>query len=110
MNEPSNQPAAVRLRLRVSAGPAAGAVYPLSSQQSLVLGRERTATPELADDGVSRRHAEVHLTADGPELTDLGSSNGTYVNVVRVDGFARLGAGDRVRIGSTELVVEDVGA
>ena len=108
MNDRLAQETAGGLHLRVSAGPAARVTYPLSARP-LVLGRESDTTELSADRNVSRRHAEVILSDQGPSLTDLGSSNGTYVNDTRVTGSAQLHAGDRIRIGQTELVVEAAG-
>lgn len=38
----------------------------------------------LTDRAVSRRHAEIRMTADGLLLRDLGSTNGTFINDVRI--------------------------
>jgi hypothetical protein len=56
----------------------------------------------LPDPEVSRRHAAVRATAAGPAVEDLGSSNGTFVNGVRIEGTRQLADGDRVRFGNTE--------
>ena len=40
-------------------------------------------------------------------LTDLGSTNGSFVNDRRVDSVA-LGQGDRLRIGTTILIIESL--
>jgi S1-C subfamily serine protease len=48
---------------------------------------------------VSWRHAQVHLTPEGAFVTDLQSSNGTFVNGVRVDKAARLRQGDQISLG-----------
>jgi hypothetical protein len=69
-----------------------------------VIGRGTEADIQLTDTGVSRRHAEVRITADGIEVADLGSTNGTYVNGVRITTM-QLQDGDRVTIGGTELVL-----
>ncbi|HEY8744920.1 MAG TPA: DUF3662 and FHA domain-containing protein, partial [Chloroflexota bacterium] len=50
---------------------------------------------------VSREHARL-LRADGLFIEDLGSRNGTFVNGQRVQR-ARVGPGDRIRLGATEL-------
>ena len=59
----------------------------------------------LPDPEVSRRHAALRMTASGPAVEDLGSSNGTFVNDVRIEGVRQLGDGDRVRFGNTEWVL-----
>ncbi|MFC0861449.1 FHA domain-containing protein [Sphaerimonospora cavernae] len=67
------------------------------------LGRDGgAAAVVLDDDTVSRRHARLETVDDQLVLTDLGSSNGTYVNDVRVTRRV-LVPGDRMRIGRYEL-------
>ncbi len=67
------------------------------------LGRDSGAAAVVLDDGtVSRRHARLEIVDDDLVLTDLGSSNGTYVNDTRVTRQV-LVPGDRVRIGRYEL-------
>lgn len=56
----------------------------------------------LTDDTVSRRHAEISRTADGIVLRDLGSTNGTFVEQVRIKEVF-LGERRTFRVGKTEL-------
>ena len=71
-----------------------------------VLGRDESADVVLDDPGISRRHAEVRVTNDGPHqvahLRDLGSTNGTYVNGDKVDA-SPLADGDRITVGRTSV-------
>ncbi len=54
---------------------------------------------------MSRVHCRLTALADGQlELRDLESTNGTYVNGVRVGQPLRLVSGDRVQVGRVELV------
>jgi hypothetical protein len=79
-----------------------GTRHPLSAVT--VIGRGAEADIKVVDTGVSRRHAEVHLGADGTaEIVDLQSTNGTSVNGARASR-AVLSDGDRIAIGATELV------
>ncbi|MEO8227183.1 MAG: FHA domain-containing protein [Gemmatimonadota bacterium] len=68
----------------------------------LVFGREAGAGVVVADDDVSRRHAEIRSTNAGYVLVDL-SANGTLVNDVRIDGLRPLIRGDVIRIGPDEF-------
>jgi hypothetical protein len=77
--------------------------HPLQ-EGTTVIGRGAETDIQLTDTGVSRRHAEVAVTAAGIRITDLGSTNGTYVNGVRVT-TTTLNDGDRVTVGGTELVL-----
>jgi pSer/pThr/pTyr-binding forkhead associated (FHA) protein len=54
---------------------------------------------------VSRVHCRLTALPDGElELRDLESTNGTYVNGVRIGQPLRLAPGDRVQVGRVELV------
>jgi Protein of unknown function (DUF3662)/FHA domain len=68
-----------------------------------VIGRSRDCDVVLADDNVSRRHAEIRPRGGAWVLTDLGSTNGSSVNGVRVDRPRVLSAGDVIELGSTEV-------
>ena len=79
--------------------------YPLDAEV-IHLGRERARTIPINDPQVSRRHAEITCAAEGRDtlfwvITDLGSTNGTYVNETRLTGSGPLHAGDRIRLGNT---------
>jgi pSer/pThr/pTyr-binding forkhead associated (FHA) protein len=68
----------------------------------LCAGRAPECEIVLADAGVSRRHAQFSRTANGYEVSDLGSVNGIYVNGQRTKRHT-LGVGDVVRIETFEL-------
>jgi hypothetical protein len=59
------------------------------------------------DEFASARHARIEPRRDGVWVNDLGSTNGTYVNGVRVDRQRKLVDGDLVRTGETELRYEE---
>jgi hypothetical protein len=71
-----------------------------------VLGRSRECDIVLDDAGVSRRHAEIRPTEDGWMLIDLGSTNGVRINDRALRGKHELRLGDRIEVGTTELVFE----
>jgi FHA domain len=58
------------------------------------------------DEFASSRHVRFEPRRDGVWVQDLGSTNGTYVNGIRIDGARRLAPGDVVRVGETELRFE----
>ena len=72
--------------------------------RSIVIGSAAKADVVVADETVSRLHAEVEPRHDGIWVRDLGSLNGTFVNEVHVTG-ARLPASGRLRIGATLFTV-----
>ncbi len=67
------------------------------------LGRESSNSIQLHDTEASRRHAEILRADDTYTLTDLDSSNGTFVNGQRVTE-QRLESGDHLQIGGTLLL------
>jgi len=73
------------------------------TKASVVLGRSREADVRVADVNVSRRHAELRQEGAGYWIVDLGSTNGLELNGKRVDR-ARVRDGDRITLGSTEVV------
>ena len=72
-----------------------------------MIGRGDDADIVLDDPGVSRKHAEIRVTTDGPHLIatlrDLGSTNGTFLDNQRI-GAAELGNGSTVTIGRTRAI------
>ena len=79
-------------------------VIPLDSHD-VTFGRAETSTVVLADQFVSDAHARVYW-ADGAWLvTDLGSTNGTYVNQRKVTAPQILAPGDQIGIGKTTVQV-----
>jgi class 3 adenylate cyclase len=75
----------------------------------LTLGRGDDAGLPIDDPEMSRAHAVVGPTADGLEIQDLGSLNGTWVNGERISGSLRLERGDVIKIGATRIEVLSVG-
>ncbi len=75
----------------------------------LTIGRSPDNGLVLRDGRASRHHARIDARRGTLVLSDLGSTNGSFVNDRRVDTVA-LGEGDRVRIGATTLLVEAIDA
>jgi hypothetical protein len=73
----------------------------------LTLGRAADNGLVLADPRVSRHHGRLQARRGTLVFTDLGSTNGSRLNGVRVDECA-LGTGDRVLVGDTVLLVEQL--
>src|ERR1043166_7269787 len=79
----------------------------------LVVGRSTECQLSLDDPLVSRRHAILKVTAERVTVQDLGSRNGVVVNGKRTEGAHELSPGDKIAIGSQEMVfhvAEDVPA
>lgn len=72
-------------------------------QPVLALGRDASNLIQLHDTEVSRYHAEIHKSDKAFRLLDLKSSNGTFVNSLRVDEHD-LKSGDRIQLGRTLMI------
>jgi diguanylate cyclase (GGDEF)-like protein len=66
------------------------------------IGRGSSCNLIIDSDSVSRRHARVEWTGSGHRVVDLGSTNGTFVNAMRISGHD-LRDGDRIQFGKVLL-------
>jgi hypothetical protein len=73
------------------------------AKRRAVIGRSKDADIQVADPNVSRRHAEVRQEGAAHWVVDLDSTNGTEVNGRRLKR-AKLRPGDKITVGSTDLV------
>ena len=87
------------LRLSQDGGPWARGVPVPSS--GLRIGRDRANDLTLTDPQISRRHARVWEDGGRYYVRDERSTNGTFVNGVRITGTREIGPGDRLRVGSS---------
>jgi hypothetical protein len=92
--EPEPEPAA-----SVTIG---GKAYDLR-KPSMVIGRSKESDIRVSDPNVSRRHAEIRQEGSAYWIVDLGSTNGISVNGRNLKR-SKLDDGDRITIGSTEVV------
>lgn len=81
-------------------------IYPIARFQALYFGRGSECDVRFSSDSelmVSRSHAVIEWDNGKPRqftLSDLVSSNGTFVNGSRVDGMVVLAENDRIQLGS----------
>jgi hypothetical protein len=100
------EPVSGRLVVLESPALGDGDVYALDSRP-LTVGRGTNNDVALAEDEyASGRHARFESRRDGVWLEDIGSTNGTFVNGIRLTRERRLAPGDVVRIGETDLRFE----
>ncbi len=71
---------------------------------TVVLGRSPECQVTIEDPLVSRRHAQIEIQPEAAIIHDLESRNGVRVNGRRITEPARLRDGDRIRLGTQELV------
>lgn len=83
-----------------------GSSIPLAEGTTTV-GREAGLELSLLDEStVSRRHAEIVRAGSSVVLRDLGSTNGSFVNGVQVQGETALRPGDQVQLGAIRFRFE----
>ncbi len=91
----------------VQSGGEPGKTYDLGLNGMLSVGRQSANDIVVSDEQVSRRHAEIKGVTGGAMVTDLGSSNGTFVNGARVSSPQLLKANDTLQVGTTVLRLVD---
>src|SRR4051794_15883994 len=92
-----------RAYLVVLAGASVGEMYKIETDKT-VIGRGQKAQIRLLDDGISREHAQLVIINDRIVLQDLGSTNGTYCNGLKVEANKELVDGDKILVGSTTIL------
>jgi two-component system cell cycle response regulator len=75
-----------------------GQVYELNGDVT-TLGRSDDIDVVVSHPSISRRHALILKRTDGFQITDLNSTNGTFVNKYRVEQPVRLTEGDKLTLG-----------
>ncbi len=73
--------------------------------EPLVIGRECDGLL-LADEKVSRQHLRLSPAGSAVLITDLGSTNGSFLDKIRINGEATLVAGSTLTLGDTAITVE----
>ena len=91
-----------RAYLVVLAGASVGEMYKVEGDK-VVIGRGQKAQIRLFDDGISREHAQIVIEGNQIILQDLGSTNGTFCNGLKVDR-RELVDGDKILVGSTTIL------
>jgi len=71
------------------------------------IGRDAANAIQVHDTEVSRRHAELRYDGVLCTVTDLDSSNGTFVNFQKIAATHPLTSGDRIQVGGTILLYTD---
>lgn len=90
--------------VRVHGGVKVGAEFPIAG--FITVGRGSACTITLSDQEMSTRHAEFSADGRGAYVTDSASTNGTFVNDVKItpDMPTSLKDGDLIRMGNTTLL------
>jgi len=84
-------------------GPLTGQRFPIT--MPLELGRESQQVSLAFDSSASRRHTRIDPQGTQVSVSDLGSTNGTFINGQRVtNGIAK--SGDIIKVGATSFRIE----
>jgi predicted component of type VI protein secretion system len=79
------------------------------SQDEYRIGRDTTNDITISDPEISRKHARLTLQPGGFQIEDLGSTNGTFVNGMRLMGPHALRPGELILLGENVALVYDSG-
>jgi pSer/pThr/pTyr-binding forkhead associated (FHA) protein len=74
--------------------------------ERVTIGRQSGCTITIRDTNVSREHAQLRRRPNGWTIRDIGSTNGTKLNGVRVDGEQMLANGDVIMLGAMKVTFE----
>src|SRR4051794_36076984 len=97
LNAPSPSAGPCLVLISTASPASIGKTFPLPPGEH-VLGRGSEASIRIDDHGVSRRHARVIRTPEGTcHVSDLLSTNGTYLNGLAISSPMELHEGDRVQ-------------
>src|SRR5690349_1511190 len=104
LNQVASVATTVRSRsfeIRVTAGPDIGKSFTVDSNREgrVLVGQSPACGVRLADPTVSRRHAALELAGGALRVADLGSTNGTWVNGLRVYDVVLQG-GETMQVGN----------
>jgi adenylate cyclase len=81
--------------------------FELRPGTTMIVGRAVNSDCAVVDATVSRRHAELGVQDHGVQVKDVGSSNGTFVNGVKIDSYFVV-AGDTLTFGKIAFLVEEI--
>jgi pSer/pThr/pTyr-binding forkhead associated (FHA) protein len=74
--------------------------------ERVTIGRQSGCTITIRDTNVSREHAQLRRRPNGWTIRDIGSTNGTKLNGVRVEGEQMLANGDVIMLGAMKVTFE----
>ncbi|HEY3445948.1 MAG TPA: GGDEF domain-containing protein [Myxococcales bacterium] len=96
----SERPTTRNAALVVIYGEDLGRKYDLE-RNTTVIGRSSKCDIQVDQDSISRNHAKIVLDGKSASVSDMGSTNGTFVNDEAVEGAMTLRNGDFIKIGRT---------
>lgn len=99
---PSASAAKAATRLVITSGPKASLEVPLTTADSMSIGRSSESGLVIRDDYTSSHHARLSKRGDIWMLQDLGSTNGTFLDGHRLsDSAVQVAIGTPIKVGAT---------
>jgi len=100
----------VSFAIQITSGPDAGTSFTIepAHPSRVLVGQSPSCVVRVSDPMVSRRHLALELDGEALRLTDLESTNGTWVNGLQIYE-ARLTGGETVQLGDSAFAVERIG-
>ena len=77
-------------------------------EDGALLGRARECVVPFDDAAVSKWHARLHCDGTVASIEDLASTNGTFVNGERIETPTALRRGDRIGLGTNQIVFQGI--
>lgn len=91
--------------ITIKNGPDKGKSFEINDQP-VTVGRDKSQTIQVLDQGVSRAHAEIFKLGELYIIRDLNSTNGTFVNRERIKEEV-IKSSDEITVGSTQLILTE---
>ena len=101
---PAPEPEPARLIAQRAPGLEPGSAHEIG--EGVMIGRGKAAGLRLTDPLASGKHASIAPDGQQIVLTDLGSTNGTFLNGVLISAPAPLAPGDHIRLGESEFLFD----
>ena len=80
----------------------------LAVENGALLGRARDCVVPFDDTAVSKWHARMHCDGTVATIEDLASTNGTFVNGQRIETPTPLRRGDRIGLGTNQILFQGI--
>lgn len=93
--------------LLIIAGQHIGKLFPLDRNNTITVGRSSDCEIWIEDNTISRRHFQIGPSGNTFMISDLKSTNGTYVNHTRIE-TASLHPGDKIQISKDTIIQFDL--
>ncbi len=95
----------MKVNLVVQGGKNDGAIIAIN-KPSFVIGRAPECNLRMESKALSRTHAQIKISSDGVTIKDLGSTNGTCVDGVKITEETPLKNGQVLRIGPLNVAIQ----